>query len=370
LQQIDRIGLLPFVVGLVRSPFDEARPAGQRGQVAGEKIGPCLRRNAERVETVDEGIIRPRRQRAELAPAGGDPAGGAFLRGEPSPGAEETPLPSGHRPGGVAFVEKRLAPLDHFPVDPFGQVGAEYAVAPGGHCLSSAEAGPFAIDHGRHVVADGGDGDRGGQMAGQRPDAHAIGMAGDDGVECVFSGRGDAMEQMGAQHLGVGHLACADGHPLVLHERLKRSVEMVGCDPAVFQIVPVGPVGQIALAAQQPSGAPDGVVEVQILQAVQRVVVDEGPHGPVGGDDLAGNEDQPAQVHPPGVGIAAGLLRRRGWCCHGRGHLDTSSNTLWVLCVSLSTFGWALGKTLQTLKLINATRTRTSEAISTPPRSR
>ena len=64
--------------------------------------------------------------------------------------------------------------------------------------------------------------------------------------------------------------------------------------------------GQIALATHELFAAAHGFVEGQVLQAVQRVVVDECPHRPVLREDFARPLDDVAQVSPRGVDLQAG----------------------------------------------------------------
>ena len=72
------------------------------------------------------------RHEGEFFPAVFDPPGRPFLLRENFPGGVKASFPAGHRPRGVAFVQKSFAPLGHFSVDLLDNLRAENAIAPGG----------------------------------------------------------------------------------------------------------------------------------------------------------------------------------------------------------------------------------------------
>ena len=52
-------------------------------------------------------------------------------------------------------------------------------------------------------------------------------------------------------------------------------------------ITPIRLAGQVAVPAQQPPAAFHRLIEMEILEAVQRIVMHKRPHRPVLGDNLA-----------------------------------------------------------------------------------
>src|SRR5581483_4404362 len=88
-----------------------------------------------------------------------------------------------------------------------------------------------------------------------------------------------------------------------------RLLEMLKPDAARAQVAAVDVAGQIAFSAQELAAPLDRLLERQALQAVQRIVMHEGPHGPVLSDDFAREADRPAKLHPLGVGIGGGRHR-------------------------------------------------------------
>ena len=74
---------------------------------------------------------------------------------------------------------------------------------------------------------------------------------------------------------------------------------MMRTNPAGADIAPKELIGQIAFPSQELMAPAHGVLKMEIFQAMQRIVMDKGAHGPVLGDDLAGEQDQPSELHPP-----------------------------------------------------------------------
>ena len=56
--------------------------------------------------------------------------------------------------------------------------------------------------------------------------------------------------------------------------------------------------GQIAVAPHELFAAPDGLFKRKVLEAMERIVVHEGPHRPVLRDDFACEVNDPTQLHP------------------------------------------------------------------------
>src|SRR2546429_5590083 len=67
---------------------------------------------------------------------------------------------------------------------------------------------------------------------------------------------------------------------------------MMRTNPAGADIAPKELIGQIAFPSQELMAPAHGVLKMEIFQAMQRIVMDKGAHGPVLGDDLAGEQDR------------------------------------------------------------------------------
>ena len=58
LDQIDGITSLPFIVALIRAPFDETGPAGQSGEVKAKVTLPGIGKNTEGREAFEQRVLR------------------------------------------------------------------------------------------------------------------------------------------------------------------------------------------------------------------------------------------------------------------------------------------------------------------------
>ena len=86
-------------------------------------------------------------------------------------------------------------------------------------------------------------------------------------------------------------------------KRLYGLVEMTNQDSAGAQVPSKVLPGDIPVASHELLAMPDRCLKRKILQAVKRVVMYEGAHGPVLRNHFAGDADNAAKFHPPGVGI-------------------------------------------------------------------
>ncbi len=80
------------------------------------------------------------RQASEFLTAVSDAARGPLLLCEQFPSGVKTFLSVGHGPGGMTFVQKRLAPLDQLAVDLLDDLPAENAIAPAGERLAATRS--------------------------------------------------------------------------------------------------------------------------------------------------------------------------------------------------------------------------------------
>ena len=111
------------------------------------------------------------------------------------------------------------------------------------------------------------------------------------------------MSQAGSQNLLVRDSARTNGDVLVMRQRLYGLVEMTEQDSAGAEVPTKVLAGDIPVASQELLAMPDCRLKRKILQAVKRIVMYEGTHGPVLRDHFAGDADNAAKFHAPGVGI-------------------------------------------------------------------
>jgi hypothetical protein len=187
----------------------------------------------------------------------------------------------------MALVQKRLAPFDELAVHLFNDLGVQRPVAPFGERHGMSQGG-LVIPHGRgHALVQGRASHDGGQMAGQLLDQRLVRSLRQQRIERLLDRFAEPVRQAGAQDLAVRHAARAQHHLRAAYQRRQGRIEMSGRDPSLPDIGPVGPARQIALSAQQAPAALHRFVEPEVFEAVQRIVMHEGPHRPVLGDDLA-----------------------------------------------------------------------------------
>ena len=74
-------------------------------------------------------------------------------------------------------------------------------------------------------------------------------------------------------------------------------------NPAGAEVPSKDIAGEIAVASQELLATPDGFFKREILQAMKRVVMHEGPHGPILRDDFAREADDAAEFHAPGFNV-------------------------------------------------------------------
>jgi hypothetical protein len=137
-------------------------------------------------------------------------------------------------------------------------------------------------------------------------------MAPDGRLQSVVLGRGDLRQKRGAKDVEVGELPPSDDDALVLRQRPEGLLHVSRQDPPLADVLAKEPVGKIPVPFQIFSAEAYGLFKREVFQAMKGIVMDEGPHRPVRGDDLAGEADQRAELHPLNVGIGM----KRGYRFH------------------------------------------------------
>jgi hypothetical protein len=71
-------------------------------------------------------------------------------------------------------------------------------------------------------------------------------------------------------------------------------------NPAGVEVAAIEVAGKIAVPSQELFAASDGFFKREVLEAVERIVMHEGPHRPVLGNDLTRQADHAPEFHAPG----------------------------------------------------------------------
>ena len=103
--------------------------------------------------------------------------------------------------------------------------------------------------------------------------------------------------------------ARTDRDRLIQEERLQGGVEMGRLYPARFQILAIERAGEITMSSHELLAAPGRLFKREILEAMKRIVMDEGPHRPVLRNHFAGELDHAAQLHPSGFDVDRRVYR-------------------------------------------------------------
>src|SRR5437773_11160066 len=94
-------------------------------------------------------------------------------------------------------------------------------------------------------------------------------------------GGAESMGQTGTKHFLVRNPARAKDDRLVASHRPEGLVEMMERDSPRVQATAKRVPGKITMPAQKRPSTTDCLMKRQVFEAMQRVVMDEGAHGPV-----------------------------------------------------------------------------------------
>ena len=122
----------------------------------------------------------------------------------------------------------------------------------------------------------------------------------------------EASGQASAEDLAVGDLARADGQVFIMHQRRKGGIEMLELNPAGIEVAAIEVAGKIAIRSQELFAAPDGFFKRKIFEAMERIVMHEGAHRPVLGNDRARQANLASEFRTSGcnVGLGNNLARQ------------------------------------------------------------
>ncbi len=95
----------------------------------------------------------------------------------------------------------------------------------------------------------------------------------------------------------------------VMSERLQGGIHLLDTNSTGSEIVTKHLVGKVGTATQEPLALLNGFLKFQILQPMEKIVVNKGPHGPIIRNHLAGEIDQRAHFHALSFAIRAGRYR-------------------------------------------------------------
>lgn len=85
--------------------------------------------------------------------------------------------------------------------------------------------------------------------------------------------------------------------------RLQGGIDVLWKNPPGVNIIAKNIVGQKTLASQKLLCAAHGILKMKIFQAMQRIVMNKGAHGPVLCDDLTRKTDERSQLDPLGFAV-------------------------------------------------------------------
>ena len=128
-------------------------------------------------------------------------------------------------------------------------------------------------------------------------------MAPDLKVEHPVSRWIDFVKETDTQHFQLGYRALSQFHRLVFREGSQDEVQMARKNSARARVLAKNFVGQIALASEQSLSLAQGLIERMDFKAMEGVVMNKRPHGPVIRDDLAREPDQRSQLHALGFAV-------------------------------------------------------------------
>ena len=286
---VDQIGGIvarPVVVLGARAPADEAGPAVQPRQLAGEVVHPVVFGHAELVHDVGDDALR--------RVVGGEDALDVQAADEQpqiaprhrTPGGEQALFAPRHLPHRLALVEEVETALDHQFVERRADLGAEQHVDDGVERPAR-----------RHVGADLRRQRRAADLARRQRQAGQHGM--DVGRVGECGRRADRRLDSGQQHHQQALQIESRDVPLPDQEARHLARQHGAVDLARGQMALLECARQIAARTEQALARRHGLVERQVLQPVERVVVDEGAHRPEVGDRLPGDVDDGADLETP-----------------------------------------------------------------------
>src|SRR5262245_1625995 len=128
-------------------------------------------------------------------------------------------------------------------------------------------------------------------------------------IDRVQSRYEQSVDQLRAQHFETVDLSPGYIDVVVSRTCIDGALEMMKRYSSRPEIVTEDRIGEIPPAAQYLAGTLDRFIEMEILQTVQRIVMDKRAHRPVIGDDLAREPNQPAKLHSQAFAVSGRRAR-------------------------------------------------------------
>src|SRR5690348_12671386 len=122
-------------------------------------------------------------------------------------------------------------------------------------------------------------------------------------VERLVRRLAESMGQAGAKDLPVRNTARPNRDGLATCQGMQRLIEMTQQYSPAAKVSSKRFAREIAAPPQKLLAAPNRLVKREIFEAMERIVMNEGAHGPVLGDHLAGETDNAAKLHATGVRV-------------------------------------------------------------------
>ena len=273
----------PVVVLRTGPPFDEPGPAMQARQFVGEVVDPLLFGHAELLEDIGDDALGLFVLFEDAADMQAVEVEGHVAIGHVAPCGEQAVLASRHVPHRLALVEEVQAALDHQLIEFATDLGAI-------QCIDGLVQRAIAEQPVMQVLPQ--------RLCGRVfPRQFATVQRG-----VHVGGRG----QRAWPHHRLADPGHQDRQPVLQIDprdgvaRLDEAPDRIGqrrpVDLSGSQVPLVDVARQKRAPVEQRGALVGGLLEGQVLEAVQRVVVDEGPHRPEERDWLRGDMDHRADL--------------------------------------------------------------------------
>src|SRR5262245_7444547 len=225
-----------------------------------------------------------------------------FMRGDRLPGAIETLFPLRHGPGRMLFIQKGFAPLDQLIVDLLNNLCAERVVTPVRESDPASQSRLIAFDNVADPFLQVSLPEDARQLGRELVD-ESSGRIGEFGLKRLDGRVAEPFCQTGSQDVTMRQPMRSDAHLCLAGERPQHRTEILESDTAGVKVGPILMTGKITVTPHELFAAPDCLLKWEVLEAVERLVVDECPHRPILRDYFTLEMNNPAQLHASGLDV-------------------------------------------------------------------
>src|SRR5215467_4539054 len=207
-----------------------------------------------------------------------------------------------HGPGRMLFIQKGFAPLDQLIVDLLDNLCAERVVTPVRESDPASQSRLIAFDDAADPLLQVSRPEDARQLGRQLVDEFS-GRIGEFGFKRLDGRVAEPFCQTGSQDVTMRQPMRPDAHLCLARERFQHRIEILESDTAGFKVGPILITGKITVTPHELFAAPDCLLKREVLEAVERIVVDEGPHRPILRDYFTREMNNPAQLHASGYDV-------------------------------------------------------------------